>query len=173
MRASNVRIDGAVAFVSLTRGYEAVIDAGDIPIISGFKWHAAVCPGGVYARRCAGRDASGRQKFELMHRLLAGAPQEKFVDHANGNGLDNRKHNIRVASRAENNRNAKIRVDNTSGHKGTSFHRRIGKWQAYINCDGKRLSLGYFNEENEAADAYRAASFIFHGEFRREDNARY
>ena len=70
MRASNVRIDGQIAFVALTKGYETVIDACDIPAILEFKWHAAVHSGVVYARRCAGRDASGRQKFEMMHRRL-------------------------------------------------------------------------------------------------------
>jgi len=172
MRASNVRIDGQIAFVALTKGYETVIDACDIPAILEFKWHAAVHSGVVYARRCAGRDASGRQKFEMMHRRLVSPPDDGCVDHVNGNGLDNRRLNIRTASRAENNRNAKRRIDNTSGHKGVSFHRRLGKWQAYINYEGKRRSLGYFNVENEAADAYRAASLILHREFRRQDNAR-
>ena len=109
-------------------------------------------------------------KNYLLHRLLAQAfipnPEGKpCVDHRDGNPQNNSLENLRWCTHAENNRNSKKRKDNTSDHKGVSFHKAKGKWRAYIYVNGKQKSLGYFHTKEEAAAAYEKAARELHGEF--------
>lgn len=80
-----------------------------------------------------------------------------FVDHIDGNRSNNRIENLREATRSQNNHNAKIRSDNTSGVKGVSWHRQNSKWCAYINTGGQRLYIGLFSTIKDAANAVAAA----------------
>jgi hypothetical protein len=91
-----------------------------------------------------------------------------MVDHRDGDGLNNRRSsNLRIATRGQNAANAKLRADNTSGFKGVTLHRVSGKWQAYINANGRRHSLGYFETPEEAGAAYASAGPRAHGDFAR------
>jgi hypothetical protein len=89
------------------------------------------------------------------------------IDHINGNTLDNRKANLRICTRAENNCNIKRRKNNTSGYKGVSFDKRKKKWSAYISKNYKHYFLGYFVTPEEAYIAYCKASKKYHGEYGR------
>lgn len=86
------------------------------------------------------------------------------VDHINRIRDDNRFANLRPATGFENSRNSKRQANNTSGHRGVAPH-QAGKWQAYINAEGKRHSLGLFDTVAAAGEAYRAAAKSLHGEF--------
>jgi hypothetical protein len=88
-----------------------------------------------------------------------------MVDHRKGNKLENRKEFLRPATQAENNENAKMRDDNTSGHKGVTWHKQLKKWHARIRHEGKRIHLGLFTDLEEAAKAYREAALKYHKEF--------
>ena len=90
-----------------------------------------------------------------------------FLDHINGEKNDNRIENLRPATALENNRNAKIRVDNTSGAKGVSWHSSGKKWQATININGKLTYLGLFKTMNEAVETVKKAREQHHKEFAR------
>lgn len=92
-------------------------------------------------------------------------PKEAEVDHINGDRLDNRISNLRLANDTQNSVNAKIRHDNTSGAKGVSWHSRRKKWQAQINQNGKRKSLGYFKTVAEASAEYQRQSVLLHGDY--------
>ena len=88
------------------------------------------------------------------------------MDHINGNKLDNRRINLRLAKPKENNRNQrKIKRKCTSIYKGVVFHSRDNKWQSQIRIDGKRLFLGYFLKEEDAAREYDKHAKIHHNEF--------
>lgn len=91
------------------------------------------------------------------------------VDHINGSGSDNRIKNLRLAQDSQNQSNVRIRLDNTSGVKGVSWHKRIKKWAATIQkTDGgilKRYHLGYFDCIEDAGYAVRAKREELHGEF--------
>jgi hypothetical protein len=91
------------------------------------------------------------------------------IDHVNGDGLDNRRENLRVATHAQNASNRGVRVNNTSGFKGVhANHSGRGKqWFAYITTNYKRQHLGMFGTAEEAARAYDAAAVRLHGEFAR------
>lgn len=89
------------------------------------------------------------------------------VDHINGDILDNRWENLRIATHSQNMKNRGAPSNNTSGYKGVSFHRKKGKWRAAIHSEGKKYHLGYFNSAELASQAYEEAAKIHHGNFAR------
>lgn len=89
------------------------------------------------------------------------------IDHVNGNRDDNRIENLRLARRAQNMWNGKVRSDNKTGYPGVVKPKGRSKWDARIKVDGKFHFLGAFNTYEEAVAARQAAEKIFHGEFRR------
>jgi hypothetical protein len=103
-----------------------------------------------------------------MHREILNAPAGVFVDHKDGDGLDNRKENLRIVTSAQNQQNRrKISRKTTSKYKGVYFRRENKKYCALICCKGKRMHLGYFDNEIDAAKAYDQAAKKFFGEFAR------
>jgi hypothetical protein len=90
---------------------------------------------------------------------------KKCVDHINGNGLDNRKSNLRLCERHENALNRVINYNNVSGYKGVSWFKPIKKWRAQIQYKKVVYYLGCFNKRIDAAKAYNAAALKYHGEF--------
>ena len=147
--------------IPLTRGYVALVGAEDAERVRGFKWHACVLRHTVYAVRNVRRD-DGTQTKQSMHAFLVG---EKGVDHVNGNGLDNRRSNLRSASLSENGQNRRKPARNTSGFKGVTWKKRERKWQAQIGIDGKLRHLGLFATAEEAGRAYDQAARDLHGPF--------
>jgi AP2 domain/HNH endonuclease len=163
-----IRIERDFAYVLLTKGYKAIIDAADVHLVEGFNWCAFVGKRTVYAVRSSPRDADGKQRAIHMHRVLMDAPPHLEVDHKDGDGLDNRRSsNLRLATSAQNRHNQRISSDNTSGVKGVHWNKNSNKWRVQIMLNGKRKHLGYFNERELAATAYARASAELHGEFGR------
>ena len=97
-----------------------------------------------------------KSKTYTAHRICMaiyfGVWPDGEVDHINGDRADNRALNLRVATKSKNQRNAKRREDNTTGHVGVNL-RPNGKWQAYISHSGKRQHIGTFNSKTEAIRA--------------------
>jgi hypothetical protein len=110
------------------------------------------------------RNIDTKQKY--MHRIIMGEPQVLIVDHKNRNKLDNRKSNLRLATRQQNqaNRN-KTRKPSTSKYIGVCFNKVNKKWNAFIHSKYMHKSLGTFRCETRAAIAYDNAAKIYHGEF--------
>lgn len=147
------------------------------------SWKARDFGPGWWNSRYAGRpvgakDAEGylitsvKGRVIKLHRLIwiyvhGDIPEGIEIDHINGDRQDNRLSNLRLATDQQNAVNAGVRIDNKSGYKGISWHKRIGKWQAQINISGKRVSLGYFNDPKTASNAYRERAQAIHGEYAR------
>ena len=91
-------------------------------------------------------------KTVYLHRFIMGTPKGMVTDHINGNTLDNRRKNLRVCTKSENNRNRAGDRNTSSKYKGVSFHKRSRLWHAYINLNGKRKSLGTHKTEKKAAE---------------------
>lgn len=108
----------------------------------------------------------GKRVMHHFHRIVIGAKQGEFVDHINGNPLDNRRENLRICTHAQNMKNRKISAKNTSGFKGVYADRN--RWRSEIRCDGKKYALGTFSTPDLAHDAYVRASEQLHKEFCRK-----
>lgn len=101
-----------------------------------------------------------------VHRLIYLMHHGKvpeFVDHKDGDHTNNRIENLRPATRAENNRNAKLRKDNSSSVKGVGLHK--GKWRVRVTVDKRQIHVGYFDTLEEAENAAGEARVRLHGEF--------
>lgn len=162
-----VRIEGDVAYVPLTKGYEAIIDAVDVCLVEHFNWCSTVGGWTSYARRSWIDSNSGRHGSTSMHRALLSPPLGVCVDHINRNGLDNRRSNIRLATTSQNACNVRLRADNISGAKGVHWYASKKVWRAKIMLDGVLKHLGNFKDFDAATAAYAKANSEIHGEYGR------
>ncbi len=163
--------------IPLTRGYRAIVDDDDYERLSAKRWRASVmkprADGSVTVYAIGSTSLrDGKERTLFLHRVVLDAPKGKQVDHINGDGLDNRKENLRICTNAENNRNRRPYPYGDSKFKGVSWAKRDEKWRATIKMNGKRIHLGYFTREIDAANAYDAAAIERFGEFARTNNAR-
>lgn len=165
-----IKIEGDIARIPLTQGYEAIIDAADVDLIGRWSWSAFVKRrqngeiSNVYATRSKEIDF-GKNQTVFMHRVIAQTEQGFVTDHIDGNGLNNRRSNLRPATRSQNSHNQKRNVRNTSGEKGVSLCKRTSRWKARLKLHGRNHCLGYYHSLEEAANAVRAARIKMHGNF--------
>ena len=155
---------GDIAFIPLTRGKVAVVDGPDLHLVAGRPWQATEGTSGStwYAMSSPGNGVSGT----LMHHAIVGAPGPGMDwDHIDRNGLNNRRSNLRLATRSQNNAIRPGHKDGTSRYKGVHWQKNRGKWQASIRVDDRRTHLGTFTDEADAAKAYDAAAQEAWGEF--------
>lgn len=151
----------ATVSVPLTQGKFALIDAEDAPRVLAHKWCLHVTRDNLYAQK---RDPSTKMPISL-HRFLTEAPPGIEVDHKNGDGLDNRRENLRLATRLQNATNIALRTNNKTGYKGVSEDKRRGGYRANIRLNGKQVAIGTFSDPRNAALAYDAYVRTHFGEF--------
>ena len=144
--------------VALTQGYQAEIDFSDWWKVQGYSWFAHVRSHTVYA--CA---SWPKGQTTYMHRLINPPPGGLWVDHIDGNGLNNRWNNLRHATPKQSNANA-FRPQNATGFIGVS-ETPAGRWQARARKEGKRYHIGVFDTAEEAARAYDAWTLVEYGPF--------
>ena len=154
-----MEIDFGIKTKAFQDGIKILVDE-DFQYKDGFSFK--LHPGG-YAMFSGTKDGFHNK---LLHRIIMDAPDDKMVDHINGNPLDNRRENLRLCSNQENNRNKGKKSDNTSGFKGVSWSKQTGKWLANITVDGKSKYLGYFDDKLKAYEAYCTACEKYHGDFK-------
>jgi hypothetical protein len=101
----------------------------------------------------------------MMHRIIAAADDDTCIDHINGDGLDNRRANLRPATRAQNAANRRPRAGGSSRFKGVHWSKADNRWVARIHSGGRDITLGRFLGEYDAARAYNRAAVRVYGEF--------
>lgn len=145
------------------KGKFALVDDDDFEELSQYTWNFNHKKGHItgYAIHYE-RLSNGRWIGHLMHRRVLDAHPGVHVDHINGNGLDNRKGNLRLATNQENSRNRQS-FRGQSPYKGVTLNRK--RWAARIVVDEKTIRLGTFDTQTEAAKAYNKAAIEFFGEF--------
>lgn len=158
-----IRVEDNLAFITLTKGYEAIIDAVDVPLAHEKHWFAHRNRQAVYAATMVQR-ADGSRMMLYLHATLTGYD---MTDHVDGDGLNNRRSNLRPATQVQNLWNQRKPVNNTSGFKGVSWNKEKARWRAQIRFNGPRVHLGYFDTPEAAHAAYVEASARLHGEFGR------
>jgi len=148
--------------IPLTRGLVALVDDADFDAVAAAgKWYARPSLNTFYACRMYPQ-MDGKQRVVSMHTLVTGWG---YVDHIDGDGLDNRRANLRPADQSKNGMNRALGSNNTSGFKGVT-RRRLG-WEAGISLDGRQVYLGTFATAQEAAHAYDEAALHHFAEFAR------
>ena len=153
--------------IPLTKGKYAIVDPEDYERLNRYKWYANKCGKTFYASRTV-RTGKKKKRINInMHREILNPPHPLVVDHINRNSLDNRKANLRPATHAQNSINRKYikRKDSLSKYNGVSWHKPRKKWQVQICFNGIHKTIGYFEDETEAAKEYDEAAKKYHKEF--------
>ena len=158
--------------IPLSQGQETLVDDVDYEWLSAFKWYAQwnQCTRSFYACRSVrtGLDRP-RQRQLRMHRAIwerhdGPIPTGRSIDHIDRDSLNNRRANLRPATRSQQVQNQGVRKDNLSGYRGVR-KMPLGNWQARIAVGGHKLHLGTYDDPIQAARAYDAAARRHHGEF--------
>lgn len=134
--------------IELTQGFTTVVDDADYEALSAFKWHVLRGRNVNYATRTGG---------SRMHREIMNPPGGMVVDHINGDGLDNRRSNLRICTRSQNLRGFQTPRDTASGFRGVYWVPHVKKWRV-------RVDLGLFESVEDAAQAYNNATRHYFGE---------
>jgi HNH endonuclease len=151
-------LNDEIRYIPLTRGMYAIVDADDFEELSQHKWTLVRRGNSDYA----GRREKG--KHISMHREIMNTPDDMVVDHINGNGLNNRKSNMRNCTKAQNSYNSRPRGGH-SGYVGVTYHKRSRKFSAVIGYNGEKIHVGEFDDEIEAAQARDRKALELQGEF--------
>jgi hypothetical protein len=154
-----------IKVLHLTNGGFTVLDNEDFERFKRFKWqrHSA-----GYVCRCQSLGNRDDHASIYLHREILNAPPNLQIDHINGYRHDNTRRNLRLADQSQNNGNMKMQErPKSSQFKGVSLRSDTGKWAAYIKRDRRKITLGCFATEQEAAAAYNEATLKQWGEYAR------
>ena len=144
--------------IKLTKGYFATVDDEDYAFLTQWKWFAQKMKHTVYAARKPWLSGGkGKSTKIFMHRVIANVQPSMQTDHKDGNGLNNRRENLRSVTRQDNMLNrARWSKGCASKFRGVYLDKRDGSWFSAITVNGKSTYLGRFRKEKDAASAYRA-----------------
>jgi hypothetical protein len=153
---NNYKIINNVCYVIITQKngnkYNILIDVEDIGLFN--KYKIGLVYKGNYRKYAKIRV---KQKCIYLHRFILNPPSNMVIDHLNGNGLDNRKSNLRITNNAGNSirRDKELMSNNKSGYRGVHWHKYSKKWIAAIQINKKVKYLGYFNDPQKASNMFQ------------------
>jgi len=138
-------------------GFVALIDDRDYDVVSQYRWY-------VHSTGCAYGKALRNRIPVRMHRLIMNPPSDMFIDHIDHNRLNNQRSNLRICTREQNQANSFPKAG-TSRFKGIYFDKKYNVWRAQITMNRKKIYLGAFENETDAAEAYDKKAIELKGEF--------
>ena len=134
---------------------KTIVDDGDFDIFNKYRWF--LHNDYVYY--------STSSICSFLHREIMNCPKDKMIDHINHDTLDNRKSNLRIVTNSQNQYNQKIRCGLSSKFKGVTRYALRNAWRATIRFKTKKIHIGYFKDEIEAAKAYNKAALKYFGKY--------
>ena len=149
--------------IELTQGRVAVVDSEDYEELNKYNWQARVQ---TYTGLFRAKRRENKKEIDMAREIM-NCPPGLEVDHINGDLLDNRKCNLRICTHGENMRNRRLQRNNTSGYRGVHYFKRDGRYVAYIYLNGRKIHIGSYKTDIDAAMAYNAHARDLHGEFAR------
>jgi hypothetical protein len=162
-----------VRTIRLTQGFNVLVDQDDVEILSRHRWKVLKVCSKIYASRTRTMQRPARKSITiLMHRQITGVVDGLYIDHHNGDGLDNRRSNLRTCTQSQNLAN-RFKTSGQSRFKGVYWNKKARAWHAQIasgvTADGRQkvLFLGHFDDESDAALAYDRKAIELRGEFAR------
>ena len=151
--------------IVLTGGFHAIVDNEDYKELNRWKWCCLKSKNGIYAKRRKPGPALP-YKLILMHRDILKAKPGQMIDHINGNGLDNRRQNLRFCSPMQNARHkTKLQLNNKSGTTGVSWDKMTRKWRAQISVKRKSEYIGIYKRKYNAIKARKDRANLLFKEF--------
>jgi len=165
LKYRRIRYGDGYRRIELSQGYWAKVDVSDYEKLRRYRWRVRKGRNTWYAERSIKKEATGKYSRVLMHRDLVRVGEGYVIDHKNGDGLDNRRVNLRIATVSENAANSRLRRNNTSGYKGVWWDKGKRKYRAGLWAGEKRYHLGYYDSKEDAARAYDAAAKKHFGEY--------
>lgn len=149
--------------IKLTQGKTAIVDDEDYEWLNQIKWHAQRSKYTWYAVNCSW--VEGKPLHTKMHRLILGAKPGEQVDHRDHDGLNNRRSNIRTATKIQNMGNMMPNTGSSSKFKGVYIDKSTGRWKVAIQVNKRPIYLGKYQDETEAARMYDTAALKHFGDF--------
>lgn len=141
-----------------TNGKEILVDDADYPQLCKLPWSFDKIGGVVYR---------GKSIAYIMSRVIMGLGfgDKRVVDHIDHNQANNQRNNLRICTQSQNRANSRKQKEASSKYKGVSYKKATKKWRAQIGINGKKVHLGDFIDELDAAAAYDTAALEHFGEF--------
>jgi len=149
-------------YIALTKGKVAIVDADNYERLNQVPWYAIRSISTWYAGKHSDEEPSVEVR---MHQFVIDVPVGMVPDHKNGNGLDNRRANLRAATGRQNQGNRRPNPRNTSGFRGVVWDAHARKWKAHIGIGGIPKHIGLFSDKIAAARAYNERAKEHFGEF--------
>lgn len=148
--------------IKLTQEQYTLVDDEDFDFLNQWKWFAIKTKSGFYAARNKRICEDLKRGHLLMHRAIMNPDKELFVDHIDGNTLNNRKTNLRIVTHRQNHQNRHSKV--SSKYPGVSYDKAKNRWRPCIRINGKSIHLGTFKNEKRAFEVYKEAVHELTGE---------
>jgi hypothetical protein len=160
LRYKEIRFGHKFRYIKLPKGKYTIISLEDFDQLNRNRWSVKITGRNSYVFRME------NGKAVYMHNQIAKPPPGKIVDHNDHNSLNNSRINLRLATLSQNNANRRNTLAGTSSkYKGVNFRKDCAMWIARVGYNGKRIYLGQFDNEIDAAKAYDTAAKLYHGEF--------
>jgi hypothetical protein len=145
--------------IPLTKGKVALVDDSDYAALIGRRWQ--------YHHEGYAVSTENYKQIRMHRVIMDHVPDGEIIDHINGNGLDNRRVNLRISDNSKNQANRGLLTNNTSGYKGVTYHKGKRKWMARLAHMGREFFLGYYSTKEDAAKAYNHKAVEIWGEHAR------